>query len=167
LVFSLARLASAQWDAALDDQSRANVCTEPPLTDTRPFTVVLDKYQGSATRSYYGFDNTPFERALRDRDSCCPSAPRPPRTQPAHCSARSTWIASSSYWTRRRPDALSRLEAAHGFLRIWAAVVCFNIGRFRRFGWPISAPQPRSSCGFETVWFDPPSQPITRSHARP
>lgn len=41
------------------------------------YLIVLDKYQGSSTlRSYYGFDNTPFERALRERGFVLPVRPR-------------------------------------------------------------------------------------------
>jgi hypothetical protein len=48
------------------------------LPGTRPsiYLIVLDKYQGSASlRSYYGFDNTPFEQQLRDRGFVLPLHP--------------------------------------------------------------------------------------------
>jgi hypothetical protein len=51
-----------------------------PLPATRPtiYLIILDKYTGSSDlRKNYGFDNAPFEAALRERGFFVPRASRP------------------------------------------------------------------------------------------
>ena len=81
LALVTAHLVSAR---ATTELPRLPAATVPPRegrtgAERRPtvYLIVLDKYQGSSTlRTHYGFDNSGFERALRDRGFVLPARPR-------------------------------------------------------------------------------------------
>jgi len=79
--FATIQLVNGRLAQATVADAFAPVIYERPVTSSRNhptiFLIVLDKYQGTSTlRSYYGYDNSSFERALRERGFLLPARPR-------------------------------------------------------------------------------------------
>jgi hypothetical protein len=81
MTFATIQLVYGRLAQATAADTFAPIIYEQPVTSSRNhptiFLIVLDKYQGTSTlRSYYGYDNSSFERALRERGFLLPARPR-------------------------------------------------------------------------------------------